>query len=48
MESYQSIAVSQQDELRWIILNRPRALNSFDLVQWNELEDALRALTGLL
>jgi enoyl-CoA hydratase len=43
LESYQSIAVSQQGSLCWIVLNRTKRLNAFDPVQWRELEHALLA-----
>jgi len=42
MEQYATIQVDQNEELRWIILNRPRTLNAFDPSLWSELESALR------
>ena len=36
-----------QDHIAHLVLNRPQALNTLDLVFWRELDDVLQALLHL-
>ncbi len=41
MAPYETLKVSRADGLMWIVFNRPKVLNAFNLAQWRDLSAAL-------
>ncbi len=41
MGRYETLKVSRADGLMWIVFNRPKVLNAFNLAQWRDLSAAL-------
>jgi len=43
MAGYETLELVREDELLWVVFQRPKVLNAFSLQQWRDLTAALRA-----